>query len=342
MTRFATTKTGLLAALVLAATAIFAFALFRKSCNREGQTGMAIEFMDHAAAAYVAHDKGWYETQGLSLSSYTSYASGMALASALARRDVQIAYVCLVPAINAYANAGVPIKIVAGTHRYGYALVANPEVVARVEDLARDGLRLGCVREGSAVDVLMNRTLDKYRLSRGNVQRGARRMNPPQLLLAIESRQIDAAFLPEQWASMAEDLGFKMTLTARDVWPGMQGSVLVVKAELIRDHPEMVRTLVAVNDQATRWINAHPDEAADTLVRTLSVTGEKIMPADAATLMSKLRMSREMMLRSMRRLEYTTAISREDVQDVIDYMVKLGYIKRSFPAEEIMDTRFMP
>jgi hypothetical protein len=85
--------------------------------------GMAIEFMDHAACAYISQDKGWFEEEGLNFTSYESYVTGMALASALARGDIQVAYICLVPAINVYANAKVPIKIVAGTHKYDYDLV---------------------------------------------------------------------------------------------------------------------------------------------------------------------------------------------------------------------------
>ena len=76
--------------------------------------GMAVEFMDHSACAYISQDKGWFEEEGLNLTSYESYVTGMALASALARGDIQVAYICLVPAINVYANAKVPIKIVAG------------------------------------------------------------------------------------------------------------------------------------------------------------------------------------------------------------------------------------
>ena len=78
---------------------------------------MDVEFTNHAAAAFVAQDKDGYRAKGMNLTSYTSYVTGMALASALARRDIQVAYMCLVPAINAYANARVPIKIVAGTAR---------------------------------------------------------------------------------------------------------------------------------------------------------------------------------------------------------------------------------
>ncbi|GAH37863.1 unnamed protein product, partial [marine sediment metagenome] len=53
---------------------------------------------------------------------------------------------------------------------------------------------------------------------------------------------------------MAEESGFKMLLMSQEVWPEMQGSVLVVKDKLIRDHPDLVRKLVKVSQKATSWI----------------------------------------------------------------------------------------
>ncbi|MBT3222174.1 MAG: nitrate ABC transporter substrate-binding protein, partial [Proteobacteria bacterium] len=75
--------------------------------------------------------------------------------------------------------------------------------------------------------------------------------------------------------------------------------------------------------------------------RVLSVEGAEVVPAEIATLATKLEMGPETMLRSINRLEFSTAISLDDVQAVIDYAARLRYIKKSFPAEEIVDTRFM-
>ena len=303
--------------------------------------GMAVEFMDHAAAAYVAQDKGWFEEEVLDLSTYESYITGMALASALARGDIEVAYVCLVPAINAYANAGVPIKIVAGTHRAGYGLVVNPDKIGTVEDLEQPDVRIGCVREGGAVDILLQKTIDRYGLDRDEVLSRVQRMNPPKQMLAIQTGQIDAAFLPEQWATMAEDFGFRMLLTSQDVWPEMQGSVLVVREELLEEHPEVLSKLVGTSQRATDWINQHPDEAAVIVARQLSVTGQTVLPAQAAEVAAKFEMTPEVLLRSMGRLEYTTAVDPSMVQEVIDYMAELGYIKSSFEAKDILDLSFV-
>jgi len=315
--------------------------LFRQETKNATQVGLAVEFNNHAAAAYVAKSKGWYASRGVNLSFYKSYVTGMTLASALARRDIQVAYMCLAPAINAYSNAHVPIRIVAGTHKYGYALVANPRVLTTVRDLVEQRVRVGCVREGGAADLVMNRLIDRFELDRKTMLDKVLRMNPPKLLIAIQAGRLDAAILPEQWASMAEDLGFRMVISAKDIWPGMQGSVLVVKEELIRERPELVASLININYDATVWINSNFERAAETVSRMLSITGNNGFSAEFATVLPRPAIDPKTMLRSMRRLHYTTAFSAADVQPVIAYAAKLGYIKRSFAAEDIIETRFV-
>ncbi len=303
--------------------------------------GMAVEFMDHAACAYISQDKGWFEEEGLNLASYESYVTGMALASALARGDIQVTYMCLIPAINVYANARVPIKIIAGTHKYGYGLVVNPEKIRSVKDLKEPGIRIGCVREGGAVDVLLHKTIDKYNLDEKKILNNIQRMNPPKQILAIKTGQLDAALLPEQWATMAEELGFKMLLMSQEVWPEIQGSVLVVKEELIRDYPEAVEKLVKISQKATDWINLHPQEAAEVVARQLREAGGSLFPVEIADMATKTEITPEVLLKSMNRLEYITDIDPAEIQDAIDYVTKLGYIRNSFKAEDILDLSFI-
>jgi NitT/TauT family transport system substrate-binding protein len=309
--------------------------------KEEAPIGMAVEFNDHAASAYIAKDKGWFEEEGLKLTAYESYVTGMALAAALARGDIQVADVCLVPAIITYANAGVPIKIVAGTHKYGYGLVVNPEKIKTVEDLEGADIRIGCVQVGGAVDVVLRKTIDKYGFDEDRVLNHVQRMNPPKQVMAIGAGQLDAVFLPEHWATMAEELGFKMLLTSQDIWPEMQGSVLVVKDDLINSHPEVVRKLVEVTERATEWGNQHPQEAAEVMARQLQAAGGDVLPTEIAGAVTGLEVTPEVLLRSMARLEYTTDIDPKVIQETIDYLVELGYIKKGFNAEDILDLRYL-
>ncbi|MBN1176991.1 MAG: ABC transporter substrate-binding protein [Dehalococcoidales bacterium] len=303
--------------------------------------GMAVEFMDHASCAYISQDKGWFVDEGLNLTAYESYATGMALASALARGDIGVAYICLVPAINAYANAGVPLKVVAGTHKYGYGLVVDADKIKTVKDLEKPDVRIGCVREGGAVDVLFHKVIDTYNVDEGKVMDNVQRMNPARQVIAIESGQLDAAFLPEQWATMAEESGFTMLLMGQDVWPQMQGSVVVVKEDLIEDHPEIVSKLVKVSQRATDWANQHPAEAAEVVARQLQASGSEVLPVEIADTASGLAITGEVLLRSMKRMEFTTDIDPQIVQDTIDYIAGLGYIQSGFDAGDILDLRFL-
>ncbi len=113
-----------------------------------------------------------------------------------------------------------------------------------------------------------------------------------------------------------------MLITSHELWHEMQGSVLVVKRELIEDDPETVRRLVRVTESATTWINENPDDTSLILAEELDTDPEIIR-------------------RSISRLNYTTDIDPASVQEVIDFMAELGYIDEGMKAEDMMDTGFL-
>ena len=303
---------------------------------------IAVEFTTHSACAHIANQKGWYKEEGLTVTSYESYITGMALAAALSKGDIDAAYICLIPAINAKANAKVPIKVVAGIHKYGYGLVVNPDKIKTIDDLKRPDIRIGCSREGSPVDSLLHKMLEKYHLDKKQILEKVRRMNSPKLLLALKMGQLDAAFICEQFPSMAEELGLKVFLTAEDLWPDMQGSVLVVREELLKEHPDIVKKLVKVTERATQFINENPEEAAEIVAGGLQIAGEKIFPIKAIDAASKFTITPDTILNSLTvRLVNATDVNPEEIQRTIDTCVELGYIKETFETEGFIDLRFV-
>lgn len=303
--------------------------------------GMAVEFNTHAACAYIAQEQDLFKKAGLNITAYESYVTGTALAAALARGDIQVAYICLPPAINTYANAGVPVKIVSGTHKYGFGLAVNPDKIKNVRDLEREGIRIGCVQTGSATDVLLQKLIDKYGLDRVKVTKNIQQMNPPKQVMAVAGGKLDAVFIPEQWATMAEKNGFKMLLTAKDVWPDLIGSVLLVKKELLDKDPDSVRKLVEITGQTTKFIEQNRDEAVQIITRELQTTSVTVLPVEVVDTVKQLEITPEVISSSMDRLEYSEEINPVMVQETIDYMASLGYIKNKFKAEDILDLRFV-
>ncbi len=303
---------------------------------------IAVEFTTHSACAHIANQKDWYKDEGLTITSYESYITGMALASALSRGDIDAAYICLIPAINAKANANVPIKIVAGIHKYGYAFVVNPDKVKTIKDLYKKEIRIGCSREGSPLDALLHKMIDKYNLDKIKILKKVRRMNSPKLLLALKMGQLDAAFICEQFPSMAEESGFKILFPAEDLWNNMQGSVLVAREELLIKHPDIVKKLVKVTKKATQFINRYPKEAAKIIAGELQVARGEIFPIKAIDTASKLMITPSSLLKSLtEKMINTTDINPEEIQETINTCVKMEYIKKSFKAEDFIDLRFL-
>lgn len=324
--------------LLFVAAMAFSLCSFYAHAKEGFPLNVAVEFTDHAASAYIAQHKGWFEAEGITPTFY-SYITGMSLAAALGRGDIQAAYICLLPAINARANAGVPIKIVVGTHKHGYSLAVNADKVKTIKDLEKSDIRIGAVQAGGPVDAILLKTIETYGLDRSKVLSKVRRMSPPMQIMAIRMGKLDASFSPEHWPAMAEESGFNILLSSQDVWPGMQGSVLIVKEEVIKDHPEIVRKLAAITEKATTWINQNPEEAASAMAVQLQVAGDKVFPIEAAEAAAKLAISPETLRRSMGRLEYTTDIDPNGVQEAIDFAVQQGYIRKAFKAGEIIDLR---
>ncbi len=303
--------------------------------------GMAVEFVDHAASAHIAKNKGWFKAEGLNITAFDNYITGMALAAALTRGDINVAYVCLIPAIGAYANGKVPLKVVAGTHKYGYGLLVDPKKIKTISDLQKSDIRIGCPREGSPPDALLHKMIDKYHFDKSRMLKKIRRMPPPKVLLALKMGQLDAGFCCEQFPTMGEELGFKVLLTAKDLWPDMQGSVLVVREDLLRDHPEIVKKLVKITERGIQYIHEHPEDAATIAAGALTVAGKKVLPLKIGKIAAGLEITPQVILRSLTtRMECTTHIDPVQVQKSVDFMAKLGYIKW-FKAEEILDLRFL-
>jgi len=121
----------------------------------------------------------------------------------------------------------------------------------------------------------------------------------------------------------------------------MQGDVLVVRTELIKNNPDLVIGLVKVTQKATAWINEHPDDTAEIMAKQLRVAGEEIFLAKEAKLTANSEITPEVISRSMDRVEYATNINPRIVQDMIDYMVGLGYIKEGIKAADILDLRYL-
>ncbi len=275
---------------------------------------MAVEFNDHSAAAWVALDVGFFEANGINVTHLETFRTGLELAAALARGDVDVAWACLGPAILARAR-GVPIKVVAGAHLHGYAIVARPGIT----DLSQ--LSSGVVAapgKGSPAYLLLAIVREKYGL---NVS--VKKMAPQIAVNAVMTGQVDAAALPEHYATLAAMRGkCKVLVRSQDVWPNMPGSVLVVREELLESDPELVRALVRATARATNFILENPEEAAGIVANRLGI-------------------SKEEATESMSHLEYSVELNLNQIEEYVNLMVRYGCIEEPVPVDELVYTSIL-
>ncbi len=307
-------NTGTKAAIiiVLVALALLSTALIIKTHKNKElyNVGLGIEFNTHATPAWVALHEGYFMKHGVNSTNWYKFETGLQLAAAIAKGDVDVGWVCLAPALK-IMDKGVPIKIVAKVHDYGYGLVVNPRKIKSIQDL--NGTIVYCVGgKGSPAYLLLLKIEEKYGIKFKEI----RFMRPTALVSAIVSGQVDAACLREPGPSLAEYHGFKELLSSRDVWPGMPGSFIVVTTKLLKEEPNAVKAILEANHEGIEFIKKNPEKAAKIVAGYLGI------PVDVVK-------------RSISKLEFTEKLDLTEIQEYIDFMYKYGLLKHHLNASEI-------
>ncbi|RZS31452.1 NitT/TauT family transport system substrate-binding protein [Herbihabitans rhizosphaerae] len=145
------------------------------------------------------------------------------------------------PAINAEARGAGVVKLVAGATSGGAQLVVRPDVT-KLEDLI--GKTVVTPQLGNTQDVALKKLLAEKDLT-GKVQVTNR--ENAQTLDAFHKGEIQAAWLPEPWSTrLILEAGAKVLLDEKELWPGgrFPTTVLLVRTEYLKEHPETVRKLV--------------------------------------------------------------------------------------------------
>jgi NitT/TauT family transport system substrate-binding protein len=143
-------------------------------------------------------------------------------------------------------------------------------------------------------------------------------------ILAFVGRGADAASMVEPYATMLEELGMGTVVRRTgDVWPGAPGCSLATSARLAAEDPNLVQQVVeAFVDGAARVLQA-PDEA--------SVIAARYIGMDAAIIRKALDHNRP---------NVDALRSRKAMDDVLGWMIRLGYVDR-LPADYV-DLRHVP
>ena len=240
---------------------------------------------------------------------------------ALLAGEVDIAYVGPSPAVNTYLQShGTALKILAGACSGGACLVARGDVdITSVAGL--DHHRIAVPQLGGTQDVSLRHFLDVNGLSpeeKGGTVSIIPVKNPDILALFLQ-KQIDAAWVPEPWASRLEkDAKAKIVVDESDLWPGkaFTTTVVVARSAFERLHPEAVKAVLRAHLQTIDWIHDHSAEA------------QQVVNGELKRLTGKA-LGETVLHRAWARLKFSVDPNPSSISALADAAHQAGYLKES-------------
>jgi NitT/TauT family transport system substrate-binding protein len=246
---------------------------------------------------------------------------------ALKARKIDATFL-LAPLAMVLREQGVPIHIVYLGHRDGSTVIVRKASRAKtLRDLK--GSVFARPSRFSNQYLVITKLMEDEGMAPADLQFVD--LPPPDMPAALAAGTIDAYFVGEPFAAKSELLGTGRVLYyAKDIWPHFVSCVLVVRDELIQEHPEIVRDLVRGIAESGEWAERHRLEAAKLAARKEYYNQDpKLLefvlthPADRV---------------SYRGLTPTD----EDLKSIMHYAIKAGILKQELELGSIVDRRFIP
>ena len=211
--------------------------------------------------------------------------AGPSAIEALFANQIDVTYVGSNPAINGYIKSdGESLRIIAGAASGGAVFVVrNDAEINSVDDFS--GKKFSSPQLGNTQDVALRAYLLKngYKTTEngGNVE--VIPVKNADILTLMLKKEIDGAWVPEPWgAKLVKEANSRIFLDERDLWP--QGKFvtahIIVSTEYLKNHPDVVKKLLAAHVDETQWINQNKEESFNVFNAELEKITGKTIPED--------------------------------------------------------------
>jgi len=232
----------------------------------------------------------------------------------------------LAPLAMVLREQGVPIRIVYLGHRDGSTvMVAKNSTATRLRDLK--GKVFARPSKYSNQYLVITKLMEDEGMQPGDIEFVD--LPPPDMPSALAAGAIDAYFIGEPHAAKAELNGTGRVLYyAKDIWPRFISCVLVVRDELINEHPEIVRDLVRGIAESGEWAERNRLAAARVAAPYFR-QDQKLLEFVLTSPLDRV---------SYRHLTPTD----EDLQQIMKYALKAGILRKPIDLSDLVDRRFIP
>lgn len=288
------------------------------------------------APVVIAKEKGFFKEQGLD-AEIISFTSGPIVHQALAAGELDMAYIGSPPVYHWYAR-GLESRILAKVN-YGQAavIVRKDSGINDLKELK--GKKMAGVRKGSGMDVLL----------RGYVLGEASKMTPDKDVQivpmpsgnmgpSVESKVVDGAFIWEPFTSQFELRGdSKVIFDMNKAVPNYPWYIVMAMPDALKNKRSAVKKVLQAHKKAVEFLNSSPTAGNDIIAKTFKLeniqndkTGKKIPGT-------------EIVAHARKRLGWEWSLTDKDmdfIQNLMNYSLSLGYIKKKLDAKELVDRSF--
>lgn len=278
--------------------------------------------------SFILMGTDWLKKSGIQ-ANWKLFASGPDIVKAFQKKEIDIGYIGLPPAIIGM-DRGVPLVCVAGGHVEGTVLIARKNYktyheinVINILMKQFEGKFIGSPPKGSIHDVIINNIINENDLD-------IKVKNYPWtdfVLEALVDRDIDAAVgTPSLAVAALNACGAKIIIPPHMLWPDNPSYGIVIHKDLMR-YPEVILKFLEQHEKASNFIRNYPAEASRLVSRLTGIVDEEFV-LDAYRISPK----------------YCAALSKEFVASTIAFVPvlhRLKYISNIISEKEIFEYCFI-
>lgn len=262
----------------------FALLFFQMGCSRERAPEAMVRIAHfpnatHAQALIMRHERllEKHLPAGVEVR-YLVFNAGASEIEGFFSNHVDIGYIGPIPAINGHVKSDGDIKIVSGSAFSGASLVVG--IDSDIQSFSELGnQRIALPQYGNTQHIALLHQLSKYNLkdkSQGGTVDLYFSKNADVAFL-FEKNEIDAAYIPEPWASDLVARGLARPIE-ESTWLESEATTLIVSnQETIEKKTDWLKAFLRAHLEATELIKNDPQKAKEIVAAELeAITGKKI------------------------------------------------------------------
>jgi len=280
------------------------------------------------ATAIVADKEGFFSKHlGATKLKVSTFNAGPAAMEALKSGAVDATYVGPGPATNAFINSGgEALTIVAGAATGGASLVVDPSVTTPA---ALRGKKVSTPSLGNTQDIALRYWLSQQGLKTDLQGGGDVNVSPQenaQVVDAFTQKLIAGAWVPEPYATRLVQAGGKVLVDEHTLWPNKKfaTTVLAVRTDFLKAHPETVKALLAGDLDATEFIAQSPAKAQKDVADLIAkISGKPLKAALVET--------------AWKQLEFTVDPVSSSLLAGAQHAYAVGVLKKAPSLEKLVD-----